>query len=147
MSAPIDVLVVDDVNACRQLLRSCITQLHAEQELSNAKVRFHHAENGVNALEAIDKIMRVENELGSDDASNILVFLDIDMPKQDGLMTLEQLKERYTDIFVVMVSGHTTIDNIRGALESGANGFIAKPFNIEKIKEAFLKYLRQRELA
>lgn len=142
--APIDVLVVDDVNACRQLLRSCITQLHASQEVSIDRVRFHHAENGLMALEVIDKIMRVEKELGTDNTSNLLVFLDIDMPEQDGLMTLEQLKKRFPELFTVMVSGHTTIDNIRGALESGANGFIAKPFNLEKIKEALLKFIKGR---
>lgn len=77
-----------------------------------------------------------------------LVFLDIDMPQVNGLDVLRRMREidpnafaadfRYT--FIVMVSAHSTITNIKEAVASGANGFIVKPYTPQKIGEMIEKF-------
>lgn len=57
-----------------------------------------------------------------------LVFLDVKLPGMDGVETLEQLKEILPDAIVVMMSGYSVEDEVRRALDIGAQDFIAKPF-------------------
>ena len=69
-----------------------------------------------------------------------IVFLDINMPHKSGLDVLLDIKNRFADLFVVMVSAHNTVDNLQKAFERKANGFVVKPFTNPKIKEAVLNY-------
>lgn len=58
-----------------------------------------------------------------------IVFLDVHMPGMNGIETLKHIKNDYTDIAVVMVSGissRSTVDTIE-ALQIGAIDFIRKP--------------------
>ena len=62
-----------------------------------------------------------------------LVFLDIWMPGQDGIETLEGIKRIAPDTAVVMISGHATISNALEAIKRGAFDLIEKPLDIESI--------------
>lgn len=70
-----------------------------------------------------------------------VVFLDIEMPGQDGFRFLSRIKASHPDCFVVMVSAHSSLDNVKKAIELGADGFIAKPFSTGKITDIMTKYL------
>lgn len=72
-----------------------------------------------------------------------ITFLDIDMPGKNGLDILQEILHTNTDAFVVMVSAHSTFDNVQLAIEHGARGFIAKPFTISKFKMLIEKYLNK----
>ncbi len=61
------------------------------------------------------------------------VTLDITMPKMDGLTALKKIKEIDRDIKVVMVSAMGQRENVIEAIKNGAENFIVKPFNAEKI--------------
>lgn len=71
-----------------------------------------------------------------------IVFLDIDMPDRDGLSTLAELKTINPAVFVVMLSAHSSMSNVKKALALGANGFIVKPFTIGKIIEMLRNYVK-----
>lgn len=64
-----------------------------------------------------------------------ILFLDIQMPEMDGHEILLKVKEKIPELYVVMVSGNSDIDNVKKAIELGANGFLVKPLNSNKLTE------------
>jgi DNA-binding NarL/FixJ family response regulator len=65
-----------------------------------------------------------------------LVFLDVKMPGNDGLIGLSEVRARFPDVLVVMVTALEEANLIRKALALGACGFIPKSASIECIAEA-----------
>src|SRR5215468_3446036 len=55
-----------------------------------------------------------------------LVLLDLRMPNMDGLACLDEIKRRYPEIKVVMLSASTSQDLIETALRRGASAYILK---------------------
>lgn len=72
-----------------------------------------------------------------------ITFLDINMPGKNGIDTLREILCTHPDAFVVMVSAHSTLDNVQLAIEHGASGFIVKPFTISKFKMLVNKCLNK----
>lgn len=62
-----------------------------------------------------------------------VVFLDIGLPDMSGFAVLTRIVALDADAYVVMFSGNSYLDNVMKALVSGASGFIAKPFNRQKL--------------
>lgn len=63
-----------------------------------------------------------------------IVFLDIGLPDQSGFTVLKQILEIDPDAYVVMFSGNSYIDNVTKSLNAGASGFVAKPFQPDKMR-------------
>src|SRR5206468_8210323 len=55
-----------------------------------------------------------------------LVVLDLRMPNMDGLACLDEIRRRYPDVKVVMLSASTSQDLIETALRRGASAYILK---------------------
>lgn len=62
-----------------------------------------------------------------------VVFLDIDMPKLNGNLAAQKLRELQPKIGIVVVSALSTIENVQQAQLSGASAFVVKPFNAAKL--------------
>ena len=107
------ILIVDDNDLMRTLLRGI---LRSEDYPTVSEAR-----NGIVALDAIAK-----------DKPDI-VFLDVIMQEMDGIETLQNIKERYPDIAVIMITGNPSKENVEESIQSGASGFIVKPFNSAKV--------------
>ena len=75
-----------------------------------------------------------------------VIVLDIWLPGQDGLATLEKLRERRIDSQVVMVSGHGNIESAVRAIKMGAFDFVEKPLSLDKTILVARNALRQRRL-
>ncbi|MFC5078070.1 TorCAD operon transcriptional regulatory protein TorR [Vibrio thalassae] len=61
-----------------------------------------------------------------------LVMLDINLPKEDGLMLTRELRSQ-SDIGIILVTGRTdSIDRIVG-LEMGADDYVTKPFELREL--------------
>jgi two-component system nitrogen regulation response regulator NtrX len=105
------ILVVDDEPAIQTALRGV---------LEDEGYRVTTVGNGDDAL-------RLVTEDGPD-----VVFLDIWMPKKDGLDTLADIKRARPEAPVIMISGHGTIDTAVKATRLGAYDFIEKPLSLEK---------------
>ena len=58
-----------------------------------------------------------------------LVLLDVRMPQLDGFACLDQIRKRYPDVKVVMLSVFSDPDHIQTALARGASGYIVKSIN------------------
>src|SRR5690606_17546102 len=60
-----------------------------------------------------------------------LLFTDVRMPGDDGLVLLEKLKARLPGLPVVVMSAHTDIASTAGAFRGGAHEFLSKPFDLD----------------
>lgn len=62
-----------------------------------------------------------------------VTFLDVKMPKVDGLEVLARIRERDPAAVVVMVSGHGTISTAVEATRRGAFDFLEKPLDTDRL--------------
>ncbi len=56
-----------------------------------------------------------------------LIFLDIKMPRMDGIEVLQKITDYNKNLVVIMISGHGTIENAVEATRLGAYDFLQKP--------------------
>ena len=124
------ILVVDDEQAVRESIRMV---------LEYAKFEVLSAEDAGTAIERI-----VRNDVD-------LVLLDLKFKDDDqaGMRILQQLRERWPLLPVIMISGHGTIDTAVEATKLGAHDFLEKPLDTERLEIAArnavaFKQLRER---
>lgn len=65
-----------------------------------------------------------------------LALLDLKMPGSDGVSAIKLFHSRYPDIPIVVVSGADQREDIMGAMNSGAMGFISKSSNCKDMVQA-----------
>ena len=63
------------------------------------------------------------------------IFSDINMPGMTGLELLEQVKKRFPQIKVSMISAYGDKDNYDKAIASGAKEFFTKPIDFDSLKK------------
>lgn len=74
-----------------------------------------------------------------------IVILDIKLPEMDGLQVLKKLKEKHTELEVIMISGHGDMNSVIEAMRLGAADFFQKPFRLFEINgsiERTKRYIR-----
>lgn len=106
------ILLVDDEKSIRNTLREIL-------EFEKYKV-----EEASNGLEGLTKIKQNQYDVA---------FLDIKMPKMDGMEVLERLREIAPDLPVIMISGHANINTAVEAVKKGAFDFISKPPDLNRL--------------
>ncbi len=62
-----------------------------------------------------------------------LIILDISLPDGNTLKMLKSFPHIVQDSKLLVISGHTEIENIKSSFELGAEDFIKKPFNPEEL--------------
>jgi DNA-binding NarL/FixJ family response regulator len=67
-----------------------------------------------------------------------VVLMDIDMPVVNGIEAVKQIKAAYPDVLIVMQTVFEDEDKIIGAIEAGADGYILKSVQPNKLEEAIL---------
>lgn len=75
-----------------------------------------------------------------------LILLDLNMPYIGGETLLEQIKEAYPDIPVIMISGMNQIDTAIRCIKKGAEDFYIKTDERERVVSGILRVLKQLEL-
>jgi len=75
----------------------------------------------------------------NDDFSLLLV--DVMMPEHDGLYLMGEVKKKWPDIPVIVMSGYDTTETIQEAAEKGSAAFINKPFTPDELINAIQKVL------
>ena len=68
--------------------------------------------------------------------------MDILMPGMDGLETAQAIMEQHPEARIIMLSSLAYDESFEEAEKIGAKVFVAKPYDQEKIVEAFEKALR-----
>jgi two-component system NtrC family response regulator/two-component system response regulator HydG len=75
-----------------------------------------------------------------------IVLTDFRMPNMDGLTLLREIKSRYPEIFVLMLTGMDTASDAVAAMKAGAYDYILKPFDFEMIKKSLEKILAHKDV-
>jgi len=81
-----------------------------------------------------------------------VVVLDVKMPGMDGIQTLKEIKQRYPQVEVIMLTGHASVDAAITGMELGAFDYLMKPMDIDelhfKIQDAYKnKHLHEMKMA
>jgi DNA-binding response OmpR family regulator/glycine cleavage system H lipoate-binding protein len=75
-----------------------------------------------------------------------IILLDIKMPVVDGIQFLEQLREKNSEVPVLIITGYPSIPNAAAAMRLGACDYVTKPFTSEEITSAVQRVLATRRL-
>ena len=119
------ILIIDDEAPIRRVLRDI---------LENESYQVDDASTGMEALQ----IMK-EQEFDA-------IFCDIKMPEMDGIETLEAIRKE-SDVPVIMLSGHGTIETAVEAIKKGAFDFIPKPPDLNRLLITLRNALDKKNLA
>ena len=93
-----------------------------------------------------EALARMDRE-AQDGRSPALILSDVKMPGMDGLELLEAIQERADAPPVVMVSGHADVEMAVDAVRRGAQDFLEKPLDQNRVLVALRNALRHSELA
>lgn len=74
-----------------------------------------------------------------------LVIMDIFMPEQNGIKTLQKLRESELNVDVITVTAATEMNTIRQILQLGVYDYIMKPFTFERMKQTLENYIQFKE--
>jgi CheY-like chemotaxis protein/signal transduction histidine kinase/CHASE3 domain sensor protein len=95
--------------------------------------RIQIARNGRESLEALDR----SATLGATDpeATIDLVLMDIMMPEMDGLTAMREIRKRsgFKKLPIIALTAKAMKDDQEKCLAAGANDYIAKPLDVEKL--------------
>lgn len=109
-----DIMVVEDDEAIRDLIVST---------LAGGGYTTCAAQDGLDALEVL-KTRRPD-----------AILLDVNMPRMDGFALLAKLKADpdTADLPVLMLTAQSASDDIRRAIQLGANDYVGKPFEARQL--------------
>jgi CheY-like chemotaxis protein len=122
---PVTMVMVDDnvdeIFLTRRQVRS--------QGIVNHFVSERKSENLINTLTQLYNV---------DAVNNILILLDISMPRMDGFDTLKKIRDhkQFRDLPVIMFSASADEADKAEAMRCGANGYMVKPFSIDSFMGA-----------
>ena len=125
----VSILVVDDEPDVTELFRQ-----RFRREARHGTYVMHFAGAGEAALERLS---------GDIEPALIAVLSDINMPGMDGLQLLDEIKRRWPELPVMMVTAYGDDERRRRASELGAAEFLSKPVDFDLLK----KQLRQLSTA
>jgi CheY-like chemotaxis protein len=79
-----------------------------------------------NGKEALDKLAEADPDL---------VLMDIMMPEMDGLTAMRRIRaeKQWSDLPIIALTAKAMSDDRERCLEAGANDYIAKPIDIDKL--------------
>ncbi|MEW4922500.1 two-component regulator propeller domain-containing protein [Algibacter sp. 2305UL17-15] len=108
------LLIVEDDEDIRIFLKSIFRDTHAIEE-------------AINGEQGIKKAIKIIPDI---------IISDIMMPKTDGIVLCNTLKhdERTSHIPIILLTAKSGNDNEIKGLKTGADDYVVKPFNSEKLK-------------
>jgi DNA-binding NarL/FixJ family response regulator len=104
---PIRVLVVDDSEPFRRILRSILQENLAPRAIVEA----------VDGIEAIELAQVLQPDL---------VLLDIGLPKLNGIQAARKIRELAPQSKILFVSQESSVDIVQAAFSLGASGYVVK---------------------
>ena len=117
------VLVVDDEEGVRNSL----------ERLLRHGYRIDTAENG---MQALDLIQATEYDL---------VVLDLQLPGLHGTDVLREIKRKWRDTEVLILSAYESKEHLQKCIRYGAGDFLEKPFDVAEVYSTINKLMSQRK--
>jgi DNA-binding NtrC family response regulator len=122
------ILIVDDEAAIRESLETLLT------------LEGYAVDAAVNGEEGLDRV---------EEHAYDLILLDLALPGKSGLEILPLIRERHPSLPVIMITAYGKVDNVVDAIRSGAQNFVQKPWDNEKlladIRSAIGRYHAEEE--
>ena len=118
-------LVVDDEPRLRQVLMRL---------MESDGFRCVEAGTGADALEILERLPVT------------LVLTDLRMPQMDGIELLRQVRVRWPDVAVVMITAVADVEVAVSCLAMGAMDYLTKPFHLEEVRARVAQALENRRL-
>jgi len=116
----VSILVVDDEPDVAELFRQ-----RFRREARDGTYVMHFANSGEEALQQLTEGI---------EPSLIVILSDINMPGMDGLTLLGEIKNRFPELPVMMVTAYGDDERRRTASELGAFEFLTKPVDFDALK-------------
>lgn len=108
-----NILIVDDEAQMRAAMEAVLLRLGHN---------LYKCENGKEALDVLSA-----NKID-------LIISDLKMPEMDGKELLQEVKEQYPQIPMVLITAYGTISQAVEVMKNGAFDFITKPFSAEDLE-------------
>lgn len=118
MNEQLSILVLDDEPVVGQRLEKAL------------KKNGHYVEAFVDPIQAVERLDAREFDI---------VVTDIRMDDMDGISLLEHVMSRNQRTKFIMITGYATLELARESLAKGAFDFIAKPFELNEVRNAIEK--------
>ena len=122
---PVKILVVDDDDAHRYMLRAMLAQWGWQTE---------EAADGLAAVEAVRQ--------QPFDA----ILMDVRMARMDGMEALVRIQAHNPAIPVVIMTAYSSIDSAVAAIKAGARDYLTKPLDFERLRLTLAKALDHRQV-
>ena len=106
------ILIVDDEAVIRRTFKSVL------------EMEPYEVDEAVDGYDCLVKVKQKKYDV---------IFMDIKMPRIDGLEVLDQLQTLSPDSSVVMISGHGNIETAVESVKKGAFDYLAKPLDLNRI--------------
>jgi len=109
-----NILIVEDEESIRRVLKKVLQE-------ENNSYKIFEANNGVEAIDMLKK-RKID-----------LMLCDIKMPKKDGIEVLNFVLKNYSEVPVIMISGHGDLDTAVESMRMGAFDYISKPPDLNRL--------------
>jgi DNA-binding NtrC family response regulator len=117
------ILVVDDDTQNGQFL---------QEELSSEGCRvIWHSD----PRRAVQQVRRGSYQVG---------ILDLKMPHMSGLELFQKLREKDSDIGIIILTGYPSVDTALATLKTGAYDYLKKPYRIDDLKKIVYRLLEEK---
>ena len=115
----IRVLLVDDHKVVRQGLRAFLSGESDIEVVAEA----------ANGRQALDRLMTLSGEGLLPD----VVLMDLKMEPIDGVQTTREIRSRFADVEVVVITSFLEEERVQTALDAGASGYVLKDAEVDEI--------------
>ena len=118
------ILVVDDDESIRKVLATILedngyavdTAKNGKEAVKKSKVKFYN-----------------------------LALIDIRLPDMEGIQLLTKMRNRTPKMRKIIVTGYPSLQNAINALNKGADAYIVKPFDMDKVLQTIKEQLKKQE--
>ena len=116
---PINLLVVEDHSIIRAGICALLKNIASVTIIGEAS-------DGYEALELVDSL------------KPDVVFMDISLPKLNGLEATSRITQEYPFVRVIILSMHASEDYVLQALRAGASGYLSKDADTDELESALI---------
>ena len=74
-----------------------------------------------------------------------VAFIDIRLPDMDGTELLERMRETEPKMIKIILTGYPSLKNAIDAVNKGADGYLMKPFDVDKLLTMTKRQLERQE--
>jgi DNA-binding NtrC family response regulator len=118
------ILVIDDDENIRKVLETILTD------------EGYSVESADTAKKGIEK---------SEKAYYNLALIDVRLPDMEGTELLSKLRGTKPKMRKIIITGYPTLQNAIAAVNKGADAYVMKPFDVEKILQTIKEQLKKQE--